>query len=135
MSDSATPWAAACQAFLSINNTQSLFKLLYSVMPSNHLILCCPLFLLPSVLLRIRVFSSESVLRIRWLKHWSFSISPSNDYSGLISFRIDWFDHLAVQGTLKASVLQCSAFFMIQLSHVSGLFFIWPPYLTSNREI
>ena len=98
-----------------------------SVMPSNHLILCCPLFF-PSIFPSIRVFSSESVLRIRWPKYWSFSfsISPSNEYSGLISFTIDWFDLLAVQGTLKsllqhhsakASILQCSAFFMVQLSY------------------
>ena len=97
-----------------------------SVMLSNHLILCCPLLLLPSVFPSIRVFSNESAIRIRWPKYWSFRISPSNEYSGLISFRIDWVDLLAVQGTLKslfqhhslkASVLQCSAFFMVQLSH------------------
>ena len=99
----ATPWTAACQASLSIANSQSLLKLMSIelVMPSNHLILCCPLLLLPSIF--IRVFSNESVLCIRWPKYWSFSfnISPSNEYSGLISFRIDWFDLLAVQGTLK----------------------------------
>ena len=108
-----------------------------SVMPSNHLILCRPLLLLPSIFPRIRVFSNESVLRIRWPKYWSFSfnISPSNEYSGLISFRIDWFDFLAVQGSLKnllqhhsskASILQCSAFFMVQLSH---------PYMTTGKTI
>ena len=130
VSDSATPWTAARQASLSITNSRSLLKLMSVelVMPSNHLILCRPLLLLPSVFPSIRVFSSESVLRIRWLKYWNFSISicPSNEYSGLISFRTDWLDLLAVQGTLKsllqhhsskASVLQCSAFFIVQLSH------------------
>ena len=119
----ATPGTAACQASLSITNSQSLLKFLFiqSVMPSNHLILCHPLFLLPSIFLSI----SESVLCIKWPK-WSFSfrISPSNEYSGLISFRMDWLDLLAVPGTLKsllqhhsskASILQCSAFFMVQL--------------------
>ena len=107
------------------------------VMPSNHLILCCPLLLLPSVFPRVRIFSSESVLCIRWPKYWSlsFSISLSNEYSGLISFRINWFDLLAVQGTLKsllqhhsskASILQCSAFFIVQLSH---------PYMTTGKTI
>ena len=118
-----TPWTAARQASLSITNSQSLLKLtsIKSVMPSNHLILCHPLLLLPSIFSSIRVFSSESVLRIRWPKYWSFSftISPSNEYPGLISFRIDWWDLLAIQGTLKsllqhhsskASILQCSAF-------------------------
>ena len=104
----ATPWTAAHQASLSITNSWSLLKLMSieSVMPSNHLILCCPL-LLPSIFPSIRVFSNESALRIRWPKYWcfSFSISSSNEYSGLISFRIDWFDHLTVQGTLK-SLLQ-----------------------------
>ena len=97
-----TPWTAAHQALLSITNSWSLLKLISikSVMPSNHLILCHPLLLLPSVFPSIRVFSNESVLPIRWPKYWSFSISPSNEYSGLISFRIDWFDLLAVQGTL-----------------------------------
>ena len=103
-----------------------------SVMPSSHLILCCPLLLLPSIFPSIRVFSNESVLCIRWPKYWSFSISPSNEYSGLISFRMDWLDLLAVQGTLrslqhhssKASILQCSAFFIIQLSH---------PYMTTGK--
>ena len=125
----ATPWTAACQASLSITKSHSLLKLISteSVMQSNHLILCRPL-LLPSIFPSIRVFSSESALRIKWPKYWSFSfgISPSSEYSGLISFRIDWFDLLAVQGTLKsllqhrnskASVLQRSAFFMVQLSH------------------
>ena len=121
-----TSWTAARQASLSITNSQSLLKLMYieSVMPSNHLILCRPLLLLPSIFPSIRVFSNESVLCIRWSKYWSFSfnISPSNEYSGLISFRMDWLDLLAVQGTLKslhqhhsskASVLQRSAFFMV----------------------
>ena len=119
-----TPWAAACQASLSITTSWSIFKLISieSVMPSNHLILCCPLLLLPSIFPSIGVFSNESVLLIMWPKYWSFSfsISPSNEYSGLISFRMDWFDLLAVQGTLKsqdhsskASVLQHSAFFMV----------------------
>ena len=121
---------AAHQASLSITNTQSLLKLMSIelVMPSNHLIFCHPLFLLPSVFPSIRIFSNDSVLPIRWQKYWSlsFSISPSNEYSGMISFRIDWFDLLAVQGTLKslfqhhsskASIVQCSAFFMVQLSH------------------
>ena len=104
MSDSATPWTAACQAYLSITNCQSLFKLMYikSVMPSNHLILCHPLILLPSIFSSNRVFSNESVLHIRRPKYWSFSISPSNEYSGLISFRMDWLDLLAVQETLKS---------------------------------
>ena len=109
MSDSATPWTAAIQVSLSITNSWSLFKLmsLESVMPSNHLILCHPLLLLPSIFPSIRVFSNESVLPIRWPKYWnfSFSISPSNEYSGLISFRMDWLDLLAIQGTLK-SLLQ-----------------------------
>ena len=126
----ATPWTAACQASLSITNSQSLLKLMSieSVMPSSHLILCHPLLLLPSIFPSIRVFSKESVLRIRWPNYWSFSfsISPSNEYSRLISFRMDWLDLLAVQGTLKsllqhhsskASIFWCSAFFMVQLSH------------------
>ena len=104
-----TPWAEAFQASLSLTNSQNLLKLMSfeSVMPSNHLILCSPLLLLLSIFPSIRVFSNESVLHIRWPKHWSFSfnISPSNEYSGLISFRVDWFDLLAVQGTLK-SLLQ-----------------------------
>ena len=131
-------WTVACQVSLSITNSQSLLKLMSIelVMPSNHLILCHPL-LLPSILPSIRVFSNESVLRIRWSKYWSFSfsISPSNEYSGLISFRIDWLDLLAVQGALKsllqhhsskASILWCSAFFIVQLSH---------PYMTTGKTI
>ena len=127
----ATPLIAARQASLSITNSWSLLKLMSieSVRPSNHLILCHPLLLLPSIFPSIRVFANESVLHIRWPKYWSFSfsISPSNEYSGLISFRMDWLDLLAVQGTLKsllqhhsskASVLQCSAFFMVQLTSV-----------------
>ena len=125
---SVTPWTAACQASLSITNSQSSLKLMsiVLVMPSNHLILCCPLLLLPSIFSSIRVFSKKSVFPIRWPEYWSFSISPSNEYSGLISFRMDWLDLLAVQGTLrslvqhyssKAPVLQRSAFFMVQLSH------------------
>ena len=134
-----TPWTAAHQASLSITNSQSLLKLMSikSVMPSNHLILCRPLLLLPSIFLSIRVFSSESVLPIRWQKYrsFSFSISPSNEYSGLISLRIDWLDLLAVQGTLKsllqhhsskASILWHSAFFIVQLSH---------PYMTTGKSI
>ena len=120
------PTLAARQASLSIINSQSLLRLMSieSVMPSNHLILCHPLLLLPSIFPSIRVFSNESVLHIRWPKYWSFSfsISPSNEYPGLISFRIDWLDLLAIQGTLKsllqhnsskASILQCSAFFTV----------------------
>ena len=124
----ATPWIATRQASLSITNSRSLLKLMSieSVMPPSCLILCHPLLLLPSIFPSIRVFSNESALRIRWPKYWSFSISPSNEYSGLISFRMDWLDLLAVQGTLKslfqhrsskASILWCSAFFMVQLSH------------------
>ena len=126
----ATPWTAACQASLFITNSQSLLKLMSieSVMPSNHLIFCHPLLLLPSIFPSIKVFSNVSVLCIRWPKYWtfSFSISPSNECSGLISFRLDWLDLLAVQGTLKsllqhhsskASILQCLAFFIVQLSH------------------
>ena len=125
-----TPWAAARQASLSITNSQSLLKFISteSVMPSNHLILCHPLLLLLSIFSSIRVFSNESVLCLRWPKYWSFSfsISPSDEYLGLISFRTDWLDLLAVQGTLKSllqhqslktSVLWHSAFFMVQLSH------------------
>ena len=127
----ATPWTAARQASLSITNSQSLLKLMSIelVIPFKHLILCHPLLLLPSTLPSIRVFSNESSLSIWWPKYWSFnfSISPSSEYSGLISFRIDWFDLLAVQGTLKnllwhhsskASILWHSAFFMVQLSHL-----------------
>ena len=135
----ATPWTAARQASLSIKNSWSFLKLMSikSVMLSYHLTLCLPLLLLPSIFPSIRVFSNESVLWIRWPKYWSFnfSISPSNEYSGLISFIIDWFDLLAVQGTLKslfqhhstkASILQSSAFFMVQLSH---------PYMTTGKTI
>ena len=125
-----TPWTTAHQASLSITNSWSLLKLIWieSVMPSNHLILCGPLLLLPSIFPSIRAFSNESALHIRWPKYWSFSfsISPSNEYSGLISLRIDQLDHLAVQGTLKslfqhhsskAPILLCSAFFIVQHSH------------------
>ena len=135
----ATPWTAACQASLSITNSWSLLKLMSIelVMPSNHLILCFPLLLPPSIFPSIKVFSNESVLHIRWPKYWSFSfsISPSNKYSGLISFRMDWLDLLAVQGTLKnllqhhsskVSILQRSAFFIVQLSH---------PYMTTRKAI
>ena len=134
-----TPCIAACQASLSITNSWSLLKLLSIalVRPSNHLILCCPLFLLPSIFPSIRVFSHELVLCIKWPNYWSFSfsISPSSEYSGLISFRMDWSDLLAVQGTLKsllqhhsskASILQHSAFFIGQLSH---------PYMTIGKTI
>jgi len=130
MSNSATPWTAAHQASLSFTISWSLLKLMCteSVMPSNRLILCCPLLLLPSIFPSIRVFSNESALHIRWPKYWGFNfgISLSNQYSELISFRIDWFDLFAVQGTLKgllqhqnskASILRPSAFFMVQLSH------------------
>ena len=140
VSDSfATQWTATRQASLSITNSWSLLKLMSIelVMPSNHRILCCPLLFLPSIFSSIRVFSNESVLHIRWPKSWSFSfnISPSSEYSGLISFRIDWLDLLEVQGTLrsllqhpssKASILQRSAFFIIQLSH---------PHTTSGKTI
>ena len=125
-----TPWTAACQASLSITNPLNLLKLMSIelVMPSNHLNLCRPLLLLPSIFPSIRGFSNQLVPPSRWPKYWSFSfnISPSNEYSGLISFRIDWLDLLAVQGTLesllqhyswKASILWCSAFFIVQLSH------------------
>ena len=128
----ANPWTAASQGSLSITNSRSSPKLMSIelVMPSSHLILCHPVFLLPSIFLSIRGFSNESALRIRWPKYWSFSFntSPSNEYSGLISFRMDWLDLLAVQGTLKsllqyhsskASLLQHSAFFLVQLSHPS----------------
>ena len=132
-----TPWTAAHQVSLSITNPWKLLKLMSieSVMPSNHLILCCPLLLLPSIFPSSRVFSNESVFRIRWPKYWSFSISPSIEYSGLISFSIDWLDLLAVQGTLKgllqchrskASILRHSAFFIIQLSN---------PYMTTGKTI
>ena len=125
-----TPWTSVCQASLSITNSRRSLKLMSieSVMPSSHLILCCPLLLLPPVSSRMRVFSNESTPHIRWPKYgsFSFSISPSNEHLGLISFRMDWLDLLAVQGTLKsllqhhsskASILQHSAFFTVQLSH------------------
>ena len=136
-----TPWTAGRQASLSITNSQSLLKLMSieSVMPSNHLILCHPLLLPPSIFSSIRVLSNESGLLLRWPKDWSFSfsfsISPSNEYSGLISFRMGWLDHLAVQGTLKsllqhhnskASILWHLAFFIVQLSH---------PYMTTGKTI
>ena len=134
-----TPWSAAHQASLSINNFQSLLKFesIKLVTPSNHLFLCCSFLFLPSIFPSIRVFSNKSVLCIRWPKYWSFSfsISPSTEYSGLISFRIDWFHLLAVQRTLnsllqhhssKASILQHSAFFIVQLSH---------PYMTTGKTI
>ena len=133
-----TPWTAECQASLSLTINWSLPKFVSteSVMPSNHFILCCPL-LLPSILSSIRGFSSELSLHIRWPNYWSscFSISPSNEYSGFISFRIDWLDLLAVQGTLKsflqhhsskASILRCSAFFKVKLSHL---------YMTTGKTI
>ena len=133
----ATPWTAALQASLSIANIRSLLKLISmeSVMPSNHIILCHPLLLLSSIFLSIRAFLNESALCMRWPKYWSFSfnISLSNEYSVLFSFRMDWFDIFAVQGTLKsllqhhsskASILWCSAFFIVQLSH---------PYMTTGN--
>ena len=134
-----TPCTAARRASLSITNSRSLLKLMSSelVMPSNNLILCRPLLLPPSIIPRIRIFSNESVLCIRWPNYWSFSfsISPSNEHSGLISFRMDWLDLLAAQGTLKsllqhhsskASNLECSVFFIVQLSH---------PYMTTGKTI
>ena len=132
-----SPQTAARQASLSFTISQSLLKLMFiePMMPSNHLILCHPLLLLPSIFPSIRVFSNESALHIRWPKYWSFSISPSHECSGLISFRIDWFDLFAVQGTLKsllqhhnlkASILWRSAFFMVQLSHL---------YMTTGKTI
>ena len=134
-----TPWIAARQASLSITNSRSSLRLtsIESVMPSSHLILCRLLLLLPQIPPSIRVFSNESTLRMRWPKYWSFSlsISPSNEHPGLISFRIDWLDLLAIQGTLKsllqhhsskASILRCSAFFTVQLSH---------PYMTSGKTV
>ena len=135
----ATPWNAARQASLSITNSRSLLKLssIELVMPCNHLILCHPLLLLPSIFPSIRVFPNKSLLRIRWPKYWSFSfsINPFNEHPGLVSFRMDWLDLLAIQGTLKsllqhhsskASILQCSAFFIVQLSH---------PYMTTGKTI
>ena len=133
----ATPWTAACQASLSITNSRSSLRLttIELVMQSSHFILCRPPLLLPPIPPSIRVFSNESIPRIRWPKYWSFSfnISPSNEHPGLISFRMDWMDLLAVQGTLKsllqhhsskASILRCSAFFTVQLSH---------PYMTTGK--
>ena len=163
----ATPWTAAHQASLSITNSQSLFELMSieSVRPSNHLILCCPLLLPPSIFPSIRVFSNESALRIRCPKYWSFSfnISPFHEYSGLVSFRMDWLDLLAVQGTLKSllqhhssktSILQHSAFFIVLLLHlhmttrktialtrwtfvgkVMSPFFNMPLYLGNNKKL
>ena len=134
----ATPWTAAYQASMSITNSWNLLKLISieSVMPSNYLIFCHPLLLLPSIFPSIRGFSNESALCMRWPKYWNFSfnISPSNEYSELISFRRDWLDLLAVQGTIKslqhrsskASILWCSAFFIVQLSH---------PYMTTGKII
>ena len=135
----ATAWTAAHQASLSITNSQSLLKFMpiESMMSSNYLIFCCPLLLLPSIFPNIKIFSNESALRIRWPKYWSFnfSISPSNEHPGLISFRMDWLDLLAVQGTLKsllqhhsskASILWHSAFLIVQLSH---------PYMTTGKTI
>ena len=135
----ATPWIAACQASLSITNSRSSLRLtsIESVMPSSHLILRCPLLLLPPSPPSIRVFSNESTLHMRWPKYWSFSFSiiSSKEHPGLISFRMDWLDLLAVQGTLnslfqhhssKASILWCSALFMVQLSH---------PYMTTGKTI
>ena len=134
-----TPWITACQASLSITNSRSSLRLtsIESVMPSSHLILCHPLLLLPPIPPSIRVFSNESVLRMRWPKYWSFSFSiiPSKEIPGLISFRMDWLHLLAVQGTLKSllqyycskeSILRCSAFFTVQLSH---------PYMTTGKTI
>ena len=134
-----TPWTTACQASPSIINSESLFKLksTESVMISNHLILCHPLLFLPSIFPSIKVFTNESALQTRWPKYWSFSFSihPSSEYSGVISFRIGWLDLLAVKGTLKslfqhhsskASILQCSVFFMVQLSH---------PYMTTGTQL
>ena len=139
VSDSFTPWTAASQASLSITNSRSLLKLMSieSLMPSNHIILCHLFLLLPSIFPSIRIFSNESSLHIRWPKYWNFSfnISPSNEHPGLVSFRMDWLDLLAVQGTLKsllqhhsskASILQCSAFFTVQLSH---------SYMTTGKTI
>ena len=133
-----TPWTAARHAYLSITNSQSPPKpmSIESMMPFNHLILCHPLLLPPSIFPSMRVFSNEPALRIRWPKYWSFSfkISPSSEHPGLVSFRMDWLDLLAVQGTLKssptpsskASILRCSAFFTVQLSH---------PYMTTGKTI
>ena len=133
----ATPWTAAHQASLSITNSQSLLKLtsIQSVLPSNHLILCHPLLLLPSIFPSINIFSNESVLRIRWPKYWSlsFSISPSNEYSGLISFRMDWFDLLTVQGILKSLLQHHSSKTSILWWH--RLFFGFPSHLGHHRAL
>ena len=137
----ATPWTAAPQASLSITNSWSLLKLMSieSVMPSNHFILCLPLLLLPSIFPSIRVFHNESVLHIRWPKYWSFSfsISPSNEYSGLISFTIDWFDLLVVQGTLKSLLQHDSS--KVQHHSSSALSFLYSqlshPYMTTGKTI
>ena len=139
MADSATPWIATCQTSLSFTISQSFLKLMSIelVMPSNYLILCCPLLLLLSIFPSIRIFSNETALHIRWTKYWkfNFSVSPSNEYSGLISFRIGWFDLLEIQGTLrsllqyhssKASIFQCSTPFMVQLSY---------SYMTTGKTI
>ena len=139
MSNTVNLWSVARHASLSITNSRSLLKLIFveSVMPSNHLILCCSLLLPPSIFPSTRTFSNESALWVRWPKHWSFSfnISPSSEYSGLISLRMDWFDFLTVQGTLKsllqyhsskASILRHSAFFTVQLSY---------PYMTTGQSI
>ena len=131
-----TLWIAARQAYLSITNSQSLLKLMFieSVRPCNHLVLCHSLLLLPSIFPSYKIFSNESSLHIRWPKYWSFSVNPFNEYSGPIFFRIEWFDLLAVQGTLKsllqyhsskASILRHSAFFRVQLSH---------PYMTTGKK-
>ena len=145
----ATPWTAAYQASLSFTISQSLLQLtsIELVMLSNHLILSCPLLLLPSIFPTIRVFANESALQIRWPKFWSFSISSSNEYSGLISFRIDWFDFLAIQGTLKsllqhhsvkASILQSSTFFTVQLSHLcvtTGRAIAWTLWIFASKVV
>ena len=139
-----TPWTTACQASLSITNSQSLPKLMSieMVMPSNHLILCRPILLLPSIFTNIRVFSNESALHIRWPKYWSFSfsINPSNEHTGLISFRTDWLDLLAVQGTLKSLLqhrsskhhLQLSAFFIVQITTIHDY---WKNYSLDQMDL
>ena len=131
-----TPWTIACQPSPSTTNSQSLLKFMSikSVMPSNHLILCCPLLLQPSVFPSIRVFSNESVLRIRWPKYWSFSfsISPSDEYSGLISFRMDWLDFLAAQGTFKSILQHHSS--KASIINSSVLSFLYGPALTSIHD-
>ena len=131
MSDSATPWTAACQASLSISSNLPKLMSIESVMPSSHLILCCPLLLLPSIFPSIRIFSNESVPHIRWPKYWSFSfsISPSNEYSRLISFRMDWLDHLTIQGTLKSSPTP-----QFKSINSLALSFLYSPTLTSIHD-